>query len=238
MKLDILVLAAHPDDAELGCGATIAMHVARGLKVGIVDFTRGELGTRGTVAQRDQEAASSAKILGLSIRENLNFRDGFFQNDEAHQREIIRVVRRYQPEIVLANAIYDRHPDHPRASGLSYEACFYSGLEKIETDDSGIKQKAWRPRHLYHYIQSHFIKPDFIVDVSAHWEQKMKSVRAYKSQFYDPASKEPETFISSPAFITLLESRGHELGHTIGATYGEGFTVRKIIGITDLFTLK
>lgn len=238
MKLDILVLAAHPDDAELGCGGTIAMHVAKGQRVGIVDFTRGELGTRGSVALRDQEAAVSAEILGLTVRENLNFRDGFFQNDEAHQREVIRVIRKYQPEIVLANAIYDRHPDHPRACGLSFEACFYSGLEKIETEDNGVKQKAWRPKHLYHYIQSQFIKPDFIVDVSAHWEQKMKSVHAFKSQFYDPASKEPETFISSPAFITLLESRGHELGHTLGVAYGEGFTVRRIVGVTDLFALK
>ncbi len=238
MKLDILVLAAHPDDAELGCGGTIAMHVAKGQRVGIVDFTRGELGTRGSVALRDQEAAVSAEILGLTVRENMNFRDGFFQNDEAHQREVIRVIRKYQPEIVLANAIYDRHPDHPRASGLSFEACFYSGLEKIETENNGVKQKAWRPKHLYHYIQSQFIKPDFIVDVSAYWDQKMKSVHAFKSQFYDPASKEPETFISSPAFITLLESRGHELGHTLGVAYGEGFTVRRIVGVTDLFALK
>lgn len=234
MKLDILVLAAHPDDAELGCGGVIAKHVALGQKVGIVDFTRGELGTRGSVPERDKEAKDSSKILGVSIRENLNFRDGFFQNDETHQREVVRIIRKYKPEIVIANAICDRHPDHGKGSGLSFDACFYSGLAKIETDDAGVKQEAWRPRHLYHFIQSQFIVPDFIVDVSDYWSIKMNAVRAFKSQFYSAESKGPETFISSPAFMKMLEARGQELGFSIGATYGEGFTVRKIIGVNTL----
>lgn len=238
MKLDLLVLAAHPDDAELGCGGTIARQVAFGSKVGIIDFTRGELGTRGTVQTRDLEAQDSARILGLSVRENLNFKDGFFQNDEAHQREVIRVIRKYQPEIVLANALYDRHPDHGKGSSLSFDSCFYAGLSKIETRDNGVIQAAWRPRYLYHFIQSQMIQPDFIVDVSDFWQTKMNSVRAFKTQFHDPASNEPETYISSPAFIQLLEARGHEFGHAIGATYGEGFTVRRVIGVNDLFSLR
>ena len=238
MKLDILVLAAHPDDAELGCGGTIAKQVSLGHKVGVIDFTRGELGTRGTVMTRDQEAQDSARILGLSLRENLNFRDGFFQNDETHQREVIRIIRKYQPEIVIANAIYDRHPDHGKGSSLSFESCFYAGLAKIETKDNGVNQSAWRPKHLYHFIQSQLLPPDFVVDVSDFWDTKMKSVRAFKTQFHDPTSNEPETFISSPAFIKLLEARGHEFGHSIGAKYGEGFTVRRVIGVNDIFSLR
>lgn len=238
MKLDILVLAAHPDDAELGCGGTIAKQVSLGRKVGVIDFTRGELGTRGTVVTRDQEAQESARILGLSVRENLNFRDGFFQNDESHQREVIRIIRKYQPEIVIANAIYDRHPDHGKGSSLSFESCFYAGLTKIETKDNGVNQSAWRPKHLYHFIQSQLLPPDFVVDVSDFWDTKMKSVRAFKTQFHDPTSNEPETFISSPAFIKLLEARGHEFGLSIGASYGEGFTVRRVIGVNDIFSLR
>jgi len=237
MKLDLLVLAAHPDDAELGCGGTIAKEVSLGRKVGVIDFTRGELGTRGTVQTRDQEAQDSARILGLSVRENLNFRDGFFQNDESHQREVIRIIRKYQPEIVIANATYDRHPDHGKGSSLSFDSCFYAGLTKIETKENGVIQSAWRPKLLYHFIQSQMIPPDFVVDVSDFWDTKMKSVRAFKTQFHDPASNEPETFISSPAFIKLLEGRGHEFGHSIGVAYGEGFTVRRVIGVNDLFSL-
>lgn len=238
MKLDLLVLAAHPDDAELGCGGTIAKEVSLGRKVGVIDFTRGELGTRGTVQTRDQESQDSARILGLSVRENLNFRDGFFQNDETHQRDVIRIIRKYQPEIVIANATYDRHPDHGKGSSLSFDSCFYAGLTKIETKDNGVIQSAWRPKLLYHFIQSQMIPPDFVVDVSDFWETKMKSIRAFKTQFHDPASNEPETFISSPAFIKLLEARGHEFGHSIGAAYGEGFTVRRVIGVNDLFSLR
>ncbi len=238
MKLDILVLAAHPDDAELGCGGTIAKHVSLGHKVGVIDFTRGELGTRGTIKTRDQEANESSQILGLSIRENLNFKDGFFHNDESHQREVIKVIRKYQPEIVIGNATYDRHPDHGKGAELAFDACFYSGLTKIESIDNGMAQQAWRPKHLYHFIQSQLIQPDFVIDVSDFWEIKMKSIRAFKSQFHDPNSNEPETYISSPAFINLVEARGHEFGHAIGAAYGEGFIVRKMIGVNDLFSLR
>ncbi|MFZ1806422.1 MAG: bacillithiol biosynthesis deacetylase BshB1 [Cyclobacteriaceae bacterium] len=238
MKLDILVLAAHPDDAELGCGGTILKQIASGQKVGIVDFTRGELGTRGTVETREQEANASAKILGLSVRENLNFRDGFYVNDEAHQKEVIRVIRKYQPDIVLANAIYDRHPDHGKGGELAFQACFFAGLNKIETKDDGKVQETWRPKVLYHYIQSQLITPDFVVDVADHWEKKMESVLAFKSQFHDPNSNEPETYISSQGFLKMLEARGIELGHAIGAKYGEGFTVRRTIGVDYLTDIR
>lgn len=238
LKLDILVLASHPDDAELGCGGTIAKHIALGHRVGVIDFTRGELGTRGTVQTRDAEALESSKILGLSIRENLNFRDGFFQNDEAHQIEVARVIRKYQPEIVLANAVYDRHPDHGKGAGLSFDSCFIAGLAKVETSDAGTKQLPWRPKALYHFIQSQYIQPDFIVDISEHWEKKMDAIRAFKTQFYDPQSKEPETYISNPLFMNLLESRAQEFGHAIGVKFGEGFTVRRSIGVDNLFSLR
>lgn len=237
MKLDILVLAAHPDDAELGCGGTIARHVALGHKVGVVDFTRGELGTRGTVETRDREAADSATILGLSARENLAFKDGFFVNDETHQRAVVKIIRKYQPEIVLANAVYDRHPDHGRASGLSFESCFLSGLEKVETTDNNKPQLPWRPKALYHYIQSQLLQPDFVVDISDFWNKKMDSIRAYKTQFHNPESKEPETFISNPAFLKMLESRAQEFGHAVGVKYAEGFTVRRMPGVDNLFHL-
>jgi bacillithiol biosynthesis deacetylase BshB1 len=237
MKLDILVLAAHPDDAELGCGGTIIKHVAAGRKVGIVDFTRGELGTRGTPQTREQEATASSKILGLSARENIGMADGFFKNDQAHQLEVVKRIRKYKPEIVLANAIYDRHPDHGRASGLAFEACFLAGLAKVETSHEGATQEPWRPKAVYHYIQSLFIRPDFVVDISDEWEKKMEAVRAFKSQFFDPASKEPETYISNPRFLALLESRATEMGHAVGAKYAEGFTSPRWMGVKSLFDL-
>jgi bacillithiol biosynthesis deacetylase BshB1 len=233
MKLDILVIAAHPDDAELGCGGTILRHVSLGKKVGVVDLTRGELGTRGTPETREQEANDSAKILGLSVRENLSLPDGFFKNEKDHQLEVVKAIRKYQPEIILANARYDRHPDHGRGSELAFEACFLSGLSKINTD-----QAPWRPKAMYHYIQSQFLMPDFVVDVSDFWETKMDAIRAFKTQFYDPKSTEPDTYISSPAFMTLVESRGQEYGHAIGVKYGEGFTVRRFIGVNSLFDLR
>ncbi|HPM32461.1 MAG TPA: bacillithiol biosynthesis deacetylase BshB1 [Chryseolinea sp.] len=238
MKLDILVLAAHPDDAELGCGGTIAKHISEGKKVGIVDFTRGELGTRGTIETRNKEAQDSAKILSVSVRENLGLKDGFFQNDTETQLTVIRAIRKYSPEIVLANAIYDRHIDHGKGASLAYDAGFLSGLVKIETkDENGIIQEAWRPKAVYHYIQSVLIEPDFIVDVSDFWETKMKAIRAFKTQFHDPKSSEPETYISSPAFLNMVESRGVEFGHAIGTKYGEGFTVRRYPGVKSLFDL-
>jgi bacillithiol biosynthesis deacetylase BshB1 len=238
MKLDILALAAHPDDAELCCGGTLARHVALGKKAGIVDLTRGELGTRGTPAIRQQEAEEATKILGLSARENLGLPDGFFANDKEHQLAVIRAIRKYQPEIVLANAIYDRHSDHGRASSLGYDACFLSGLAKIEThDDHGNPQSPWRPKAVYHYIQSQLIKPDLVVDITDFWDQKMASYLAYKSQMYNPESKEPVTYISTPEFLKLIESRAIEFGHAVGVTYGEGFTVRRYPGVTNLFDL-
>lgn len=238
MKLDLLAFAAHPDDTELSCAGTLAMHISKGDKVGVIDFTRGEMGTRGTPEIREEEATASAKILGLSIRENLEFEDAYFVNDKAHQLKVVAAIRKYQPEVILANAIYDRHPDHGRASKLAVDACFLSGLAKVETVNSdGNDQKPWRPRAVYHYIQSQFITPDFIVDVSDHWETKMNAIKAFKSQFFDPNSKEPETYISSPQFMEMLESRGKELGHSIGVKYGEGFTKDRNLGVKNLLDL-
>lgn len=238
MKLDILVLAAHPDDAELGCGGTIIKHLTLGKKVGIVDFTRGELGTRGTVEIRAAEAAESSKIMGLTMRENLGLPDGFFNNDQKHQLTVIQAVRKYRPEIVLTNAVYDRHSDHGKAASLAYDSCFLSGLTKIETkDESGVKQEAWRPRVVYHFIQSQYIQPDFVVDISAQWDTKVKAIKAFKSQFFNPSSKEPQTYISSPEFLRMVEARAIELGHGIGVQYGEGFTVRRVPGVNNLFDL-
>lgn len=237
-KLDILVIAAHPDDAELGCSGTIAAHIAKGYKVGIVDLTHGEMGTRGTPETRLQESAEAARILGLSARENLGFKDIYFKDDEAHQLELIKVIRKYQPEIVLANAITDRHPDHGKGASLASNACFMSGLRKIETEVDGVAQQAWRPKFVYHYIQNNYIQPDFIVDVSEFWETKVASIMAFKSQFYDPSSQEPSSFISSPEFLPFVESRSREFGHRIMVKYGEGFTVERFIGVDNLFDLK
>ena len=238
MKLDILVLAAHPDDAELGCGGTIASHVAMGHKVGVVDFTRGELGTRGTPEIRSAEAAASAKILGLSARVNLGLKDGFFANTAEERLLVVREIRKFRPRIVLANAIADRHPDHPRASELAFEACFSAGLVKIQTvDEEGNLQEPWRPEAVYHYIQSEFVAPDLIVDVSDYWDVKMRAIQAFTSQFYNPESSEPETYISSQDFLRKLEARAVDLGHSIGVKYGEGFTVRRLPGVRDLLQL-
>jgi bacillithiol biosynthesis deacetylase BshB1 len=237
MKLDILVFAAHPDDAELSCAGTIIHHVKRGKKVGIVDLTRGELGTRGTPQVRLKESRASAKIMQLSVRDNLKMQDGFFQNNKNNQIKIIRKIREYKPEIILANAVKDRHPDHARAAELVRESFFLSGLSKIETKNKGKEQKEWRAKLLYHYIQSRWITPDVIVDVSDSWKEKMVAIAAFKSQFHDPRSKEPETYISSPEFLKMIESRGKELGHAIGVQYGEGFTVDRTLGTDDLFNL-
>jgi bacillithiol biosynthesis deacetylase BshB1 len=238
MKLDILVLAAHPDDAELGCGGTIAKHTRLGRKVGIIDFTKGELGTRGTPETRQNEASESAKVLGVSIRGNLQLKDGFFQNDPESQRIVLTAIRKYQPRILLANAVYDRHIDHAKAASLAYDASFLSGLSKIETfDEDGKRQVAWRPDAVYHFVQSQFIKPDFVVDISDEWETKMKAIECFKSQFFNPDSKEPETYISKPGFLKMVEARAIEYGHAIGVTYGEGFTTRRFVGVKDLSDL-
>jgi bacillithiol biosynthesis deacetylase BshB1 len=239
MKLDILVLAVHPDDAELGCSGTILKHIAEGKKVGVIDFTRGELGTRGTAETRDIEAADSAKILGLHARENLRFKDGFFVNDELHQMEVIKMIRKYQPEIVLCNALEDRHPDHARASLLANDACFYSGLSKIETILDGLIQPAWRPALVLQYIQDKYIKPDIIIDISPYIEAKIACIQAFKTQFYNPDQEDgPGTYISSPEFFDSVIGRAREMGKSIGATYAEGFTSRKLLGVNSLFDLK
>lgn len=239
MKLDILVIAAHPDDAELSCSGTIFSHIAQGKKIGVADLTRGELGTRGSAEIRKQEAEDAAKIMGLAVRENLGFRDGFFTNDEKHQMEVIKIIRKYQPEIVLTNAINDRHPDHAKAANLVKIACFLAGLKRIETDLLGEQQTAWRPKNLYHFIQSDYITPDFVVDISPYWEQKVAAIRAYKTQFHTSAEsvKGEQTFISTPEFMNFLEGRAREMGQAIRTKYGEGFTKDKQIGVESLFDL-
>jgi N-acetylglucosamine malate deacetylase 1 len=234
MKLDILAFGAHPDDVELGCGATIAKEVALGKTVGIVDLTRGELGTRGTAETRDQEAAAAAAILKVSVRENVGFRDGFFKNNEKHQLEIIKLLRKYQPEIVLCNAVDDRHIDHGKGSKLVSDACFLSGLIKIETSYNGSIQKAWRPKLVYHYLQWKNSQPDFVVDISQFIDIKMQSIAAYSTQFYDPNNKEPETPITSKNFLDSVKYRAQDLGRLIGTGYGEGFTVERYLAVNSL----
>ncbi|MTG98337.1 MULTISPECIES: bacillithiol biosynthesis deacetylase BshB1 [Myroides] len=234
MKLDILAFGAHPDDVELGCGATIAKEVSLGKTVGIVDLTRGELGTRGTAETRKAEAEEAARILGVSARENLGFRDGFFVNDEKHQLEIIRMIRKYKPEIVLCNAIDDRHIDHGKGSKLVSDACFLSGLMKIQTELDGVSQEAWRPKLVYHYIQWKNIEPDFVVDVEGFMEQKLASVLAYGTQFYDPKSSEPKTPITSKNFLDSITYRAQDLGRLVNKEFAEGFTVERYLAVSSL----
>lgn len=234
MKLDILAFGAHPDDVELGCSGTLLKEVALGKKVGIIDLTRGELGTRGTAAIRDQEATAAATVLGISVRENLEMRDGFFVNDEKHQLEVIKMIRKYQPEIVLCNAIDDRHIDHAKGSKLVSDACFLSGLMKIETEYEGESQKAWRPKLVYHYIQWKNIVPDFVVDITGYTDKKIESILAYKSQFYDPNSNEPESPITSQNFFESLNYRSRDLGRLVGVDYAEGFTVERYLAVNSL----
>jgi len=234
MKLDILAFGAHPDDVELGCAATIAKEISLNKKVGIIDLTRGELGTRGTAEIRDKEATKAAEILNVSARENLNFRDGFFKNNEKHQLEVIRMIRKYQPEIVLCNAIDDRHIDHPKGSKLVSDACFLSGLLKIETSLDGKIQQPWRPKLVYHYIQWKNIEPDFVVDVSGFMDVKMNAIMAYDSQFYNPNTNEPETPITSKNFLDSVKYRAQDLGRLIGTEYGEGFTGERYLAVNSL----
>jgi len=240
MKLDILAIGAHPDDVELGCGATIAKEVANGKKVGIIDLTRGELGTRGTAETRDEESTEAARILKAAMRTNMEFADGFFINDKEHQIELIKEIRKYRPEIVLCNAIDDRHIDHAKGSKLVSDACFLSGLRKIDTkhNDGDSWQEPWRPKLVYHYIQWKDIEPDIVVDVTGFIEKKMDAVLAYKTQFFDPDSKEPETPISSKNFTDSIIYRARNLGRLIGTEYGEGFTVERYPAVDSLFDLK
>lgn len=238
MKLDILAIGAHPDDVELGCSGTLIGEIRKGKKAGIVDLTQGELGTRGTIETRYQEAADAARIMGLSVRENLKMRDGFFRNDEEHQLQLIRVLRKYRPEIVIGNILEDRHPDHGKAGWLIYDACFLSGLRQVKTTgDDGSEQEKWRPRMLLHYIQDRFFEPDIILDVSDVWEQRMEAIRAYRTQFHDPSSQEPQTYLSSPEFMEALTARARLLGKRIGVKYGEGFLSKKSIGLHGLDAL-
>ncbi len=234
MKLDILAFGAHPDDVELGCGATIAKEVSLGKKVGIVDLTRGELGTRGSAELRDEEAVNAAKILGVIVRENVRFADGFFTNDKAHQLAIIQMIRKYKPDVVLCNAIDDRHIDHPKGSKLVSDACFLSGLRKIETQVNGEIQKEWRPKQVYHYVQWKPIEPDFVIDVTGFMETKIAAVKAYGSQFFDPRSDEPETPITSKNFIESIDYRAKDLGRLIGVAHAEAFTSERYVAVENL----
>lgn len=234
IKLDILAIGAHPDDIELGCGATIAKEISLGKKVGVLDLTRGELGTRGSAEIRDTEAKNAAKILGLTVRENLAFADGFFINDKEHQLKVIEIIRKYQPEIVLCNAIDDRHIDHPKGSKLVSDACFLSGLRKIETTLNNKSQEAWRPKQVYHYIQWKNIAPDFVVDVSGFIDIKLKAVQAYSSQFYDPTSKEPTSPITSKNFLDSILYRAQDLGRLINVEHAEGFTSERFVAVKSL----
>ncbi len=238
MKLDILAIGVHPDDVELGCSGTLLKHIKLGKKVGILDLTKGELGSRGSGNLRLEEADKSAKILGVSVRENVGFADGFFKNDEYHQKEIIKMLRKYQPDVVLANAPIDRHPDHGRAAQLVVEACFYSGLVKIKTEFNTVTQELWRPKVVYHYIQDRFLKPDFVVDVTDHLEEKMDAIMAFSSQFYNPDSDAPETPISTKKFLDFIKARMANFGRDIGVDYAEGYTTNRAVGVNDITELK
>lgn len=238
MKVDILAIGVHPDDVELCASGTILKHLDLGYTVAICDLTQGELGTRGSGPLRLQEAEKAKQILGISHRENLGMADGFFQHNEENIKKVAKVIRKYKPEIVLANAVTDRHPDHGRASKLISDACFYAGLVKIETrDDEGLIQSAWRPKAVYHYIQDRNLKADFVVDITQYLDKKIESIMAYSSQFFDPESKEPETPISSKAFIDYMKAKNRAYGRDIGAEYAEAFTVERNMGVKNLFDL-
>ena len=237
MKVDLLAIGVHPDDVELSCSGTLLRHMAFGKSAGRLDLTRGELGTRRSASLRKKEAAAAAKILGVSFRDNLGMKDGAFSNDSRHQIQLIKKIREYRPEIVLCNAVADRHPDHGRSSALVSEACFYSGLRKITSTLNGKSQQAWRPKAVYHYIQDRTILPDFVVDVSKFADKKMKSILAYSSQFHNPFSKEPSTPISSEHFLSFVMARMRVFGREIGVEYAEGFTVERKPGISNLFDL-
>ncbi|WP_124979846.1 bacillithiol biosynthesis deacetylase BshB1 [Nonlabens xiamenensis] len=238
MKLDILAIGAHPDDVELSCAGTLIKEQSLGRKTGVLDLTRGELGSRGSAEIRDQEAADAAEIMQLSARENLAFKDGFFVNDEAHQMEIIKVIRKYRPEIVLCNAPHDRHPDHGRGSDLASVSCFLSGLKRIETEVDGQLQEHWRPKQVYHYIQWLDLEPNFVVDISGHIEGKMAAVQAYKTQFYNPDDdKSPHTPISSKNFLDSIKYRSANLGRIIGTDHAEGFISQRYPAAASLFDL-
>lgn len=242
MKIDILAIAAHPDDVELSCSGTLLKHIDQGKTVGLVDLTKGELGTRGDAGTRKEEASNAAKLMGAEFRENLQMPDGFFEYSEKNIRKLIRVIRKYQPDIVLANAPEDRHPDHGRAAKLVSDACYYAGLVKVETEkDEGSLQNRWRPKAVYHFIQDYNLKADFVVDITGFWEKKLELVRAFRSQFYVPEATEYEGELDSPIsgkeFIDFLKSKARTYGRPAGFDYAEGFVTNRTIGVRDLFDL-
>lgn len=237
-KVDILAFAAHPDDVELATSGTIMKHIAHGKTVAIVDLTQGELGSRGTVETRYDESVEASKLMGVRFRENLQLADGFFEVNEENKRKVVEQIRRFQPTIVLANAMSDRHPDHGRAGKLVSEACFLAGLIKVETEWDGEKQTVHRPKAVYHYIQDYYMEPDFVVDITEFQDRKIEVIKAYKTQFYDPNSSEPQTPISGEDFFDFIKSRAMQYGRPIGVQYAEGFTVERFIGVEDLFDLK
>lgn len=234
MKLDVLVIGVHPDDSEMCAGGTILSHVANGDKVGMIDLTQGELGTRGSAEIRLQEASEAARLLGVPVRDNMQFRDGFFRNDEAHQRAVIQKIRQYQPEVVLTNAPRDRHPDHGRAGQLVKEAAFYSGLPKVETSWNGEAQASWRPHMVYHFIQYYYLQPDVVVDIEPYADQKMEAVMAYRSQFFNAESAEPDTILTKPGFFEMLKSRWREMGAAAHIDMGEGFITDRTVAVDHL----
>ncbi|MEP6466943.1 MAG: bacillithiol biosynthesis deacetylase BshB1 [Parafilimonas sp.] len=233
MKTDILAFGVHPDDVELGCSGTLIAAIAQGKKVAVIDLTHGELGTRGTAETRQIEAANAAKIMGVHARENLEMADGFFQNDETNLHKVIKVIRKYQPEIVLCNAPEDRHPDHGRSSKLVSDAAFLSGLRKINTSFNNAAQEAWRPNYVFHYIQDRYLKPDFLFDISTTYEQKIKAVLCYTTQFNTTDASEPQTYISNPDFIEVIKARALMFGKRIGVQYAEGYLTTKMIGVNS-----
>lgn len=237
-SLDILAIGIHPDDVELSCSGTLLRHLALGYRCGILDLTHGELGTRGTAEIRLKEAARAAEILGVQVRETIGLADGLFANDAPSRQRVIEIIRKYRPKIVLCNAIHDRHPDHGRASALVSEACFYSGLRRIETEYEGKAQESWRPQAVYHYVQDRHIRPDIVVDVTDYFEKKMEAIMAFSSQFFNPASDEPNTPISSPEFMETVKAKMAIAGREIGVKYAEAFTVERCPGVDDLFLLK
>lgn len=237
MKVDILAFAAHPDDIEISCGGTILKHIKMGYKIAVVDLTQGELGTRGSAETRKNEAVEASKILGVLFRENLKMSDGFFEASEVNKKKIITVIRKYQPKIILSNSIKDRHPDHAKASKLVSESCFLSGLIKIETKFKGNIQEAWRPESVYNYIQDYYIKPDFIVDITAFLDLKIKAIKAFETQFYNPQSIEPETPISDAFFLEFIKARARQFGRLIKTEFAEGFTKEVPFMVDDILKI-
>jgi bacillithiol biosynthesis deacetylase BshB1 len=238
MKIDILAIGAHPDDVELSCSGTLMRHISFGKTVGMLDLTRGELGTRGNAEQRRKEAAEGARIIGARFRDNMEFKDGFFENNPEHQLRLIARFRKYCPDIILCNATNDRHPDHGRAAKLVSEAAFYSGLRKVVTEEEGKEQAPWRPKAIYHYVQDRHMKPDLLIDISPWMNQKIESIKAYTSQFFNPGSTEPETPISTSQFMEFLIARNRHHGRDIGVDFAEAFTVERCPGVNNLFDLR